>query len=341
MEPPKKRVMSLAQGKQALKDMGFDSLADALDEIKRLRTLLAHPASLQPLPDPAAASPADATAAADGADEGGGIASGADSASGAAKGSDAAASAAGTNNDSKRGTDAADGLADDGYDGGGGGDDDMPVVGAPDPEAKEPFTMRSALSYEMELEQMRVEQLRLKEKLATFDTGEDDDEDDGSAGFAMGKRHSRGRRGGRKGGYASLTNQDDDEEVGGGGGRGMDGFGGGEMAPVDFGIEGLLRVPLWRMLLQRLPWLVALLLFQSSSAAIMDSVESILSEHIVLTLFVPMLVGSAGNAGIQPGVVMTRALGAGECKGVPRRRRRRGMRGRRRDSNARSGREES
>ena len=39
---PKKRVMSLAQGKQALRDMGFESLADALDEIKRLRTLLAH-----------------------------------------------------------------------------------------------------------------------------------------------------------------------------------------------------------------------------------------------------------------------------------------------------------
>jgi len=74
-------------------------------------------------------------------------------------------------------------------------------------------------------------------------------------------------------------------------------------------------LPFWKLSLNRLPWLVGLLFLQSFSAAIMGSFEQLLEKHIIVTLFVPMLVGSGGNAGNQPGVMVTRALSTGEIKG--------------------------
>lgn len=63
-----------------------------------------------------------------------------------------------------------------------------------------------------------------------------------------------------------------------------------------------------KLLKDRLPWLVMLLLIQSSAAIIMGSFERLLDRHIVIAFFVPMIVGTGGNAGNQPGVMTTRAL---------------------------------
>jgi hypothetical protein len=245
--------MSLADGRRALRDLGFDSLRDALDEVKRLRQLLQHPATA-PAPDEVAEA---------GADEGGGDGSGG---GGEEKGDDTEVS--------------------------------EEVPGADDPP-RAPFTMRSALSYEHELEELRLKVDKLEASGGGGGVGGGgsfgvEDLEGGGGGAGAGhvvEKHGRGRKG-----YATLSTT---EEAGGDSGVGI------------FTVEGLLKVPLWHVLRQRLVWLVLLLLFQSSTAAIMDSVEDILSRHIVLTLFVPMLVGAAGNAGIQPGVVVTRALGAG------------------------------
>jgi len=76
-----------------------------------------------------------------------------------------------------------------------------------------------------------------------------------------------------------------------------------------------LTLPYWKLAMNRLPWLVGLLFLQSFSAAIMGGFEKLLENHIIVTLFVPMLVGSGGNAGNQPGVMVTRAVGTGEMKG--------------------------
>jgi len=54
-----------------------------------------------------------------------------------------------------------------------------------------------------------------------------------------------------------------------------------------------------------------LLLFQSVSAIIMHNFDEYLSANIVVAFFIPMLVGTGGNAGNQPGVTMTRALASG------------------------------
>jgi magnesium transporter len=73
-----------------------------------------------------------------------------------------------------------------------------------------------------------------------------------------------------------------------------------------------LNTPVYRLLMKRLPWLVSLLLIQSFSATILHAFESLLDKKIVLAVFVPMLVGTGGNAGNQPGVMVTRALATGQ-----------------------------
>jgi len=73
-------------------------------------------------------------------------------------------------------------------------------------------------------------------------------------------------------------------------------------------MEEYLKVPLWRHIRIRTPWLMFLLLLQSFSALIMGKFDDIFQRHIVIALFVTMIVGAGGNAGNQPGVMLTRAL---------------------------------
>lgn len=69
-----------------------------------------------------------------------------------------------------------------------------------------------------------------------------------------------------------------------------------------------------KMLRGRLPWLVVLLLLQSTAALVMRSFEDLLDRELVIAFFVPMIVGTGGNAGNQPGVAVTRALGLGGAR---------------------------
>jgi magnesium transporter len=84
-----------------------------------------------------------------------------------------------------------------------------------------------------------------------------------------------------------------------------------EMKPQDsHSLQYYLDKPIFQVLKQRLPWLVGLLVFQSFSASILGAFEDLLEKHLVISFFVPMIVGTGGNAGNQPGVMITRALGA-------------------------------
>ena len=69
--------------------------------------------------------------------------------------------------------------------------------------------------------------------------------------------------------------------------------------------------PFYFLLLKRLPWLLGLLLLQSFSASILHRYDAYLSTHAVFTFFVPMIVGTGGNAGNQCSVMVTRALALG------------------------------
>lgn len=92
--------------------------------------------------------------------------------------------------------------------------------------------------------------------------------------------------------------------------------GGKHVATEEGSLEEYFATPARVLLRERLPWLVGLLLLQSCAAIVMDSFESLLDRHLVIAFFVPMIVGTGGNAGNQPGVMTTRALARG---GVTRR----------------------
>lgn len=63
---------------------------------------------------------------------------------------------------------------------------------------------------------------------------------------------------------------------------------------------------------KRAGWLVALVLMNLASAAVLAIFEERLTEAIVLVFFIPLLVGGAGNAGTQAATLIIRALVTGD-----------------------------
>jgi len=75
-----------------------------------------------------------------------------------------------------------------------------------------------------------------------------------------------------------------------------------------------LRTGAWETWKSRIPWLMLLLLSATFTGAILSSYESALSKVAILTVFIPMLMGTAGNAGSQASVAVIRALSLGEVE---------------------------
>ncbi|WNO59943.1 magnesium transporter [Rheinheimera sp. MMS21-TC3] len=65
---------------------------------------------------------------------------------------------------------------------------------------------------------------------------------------------------------------------------------------------------------KRVFWLVILVFGNIFSGAGIAFYEGTISEHIALLFFLPLLIGSSGNAGAQSGTLMVRALATGEIK---------------------------
>ncbi|CAM9520727.1 unnamed protein product [Discosporangium mesarthrocarpum] len=63
---------------------------------------------------------------------------------------------------------------------------------------------------------------------------------------------------------------------------------------------------------ERGKWLLGLLVLQSTSSFVLDHYQSLLREHLVVTLFLTMLVGAGGNAGNQSAIKVIRGLATGE-----------------------------
>jgi magnesium transporter len=81
---------------------------------------------------------------------------------------------------------------------------------------------------------------------------------------------------------------------------------------VDFGPDGRTLRPKKTSgtlckLLNRLAWLVALMLILSSSSVILSRFQDLLASRPVLIGFIPVLIGTAGNAGSQLGVAVAKA----------------------------------
>ncbi|MBQ8388901.1 MAG: magnesium transporter [Clostridia bacterium] len=76
--------------------------------------------------------------------------------------------------------------------------------------------------------------------------------------------------------------------------------------------EPYLKVSATRAAAERLPWLLLLMLSSTFTGVIITAFESALASLVILTAFIPMLMGTGGNAGAQVSVTVTRALSLGE-----------------------------
>ena len=75
-----------------------------------------------------------------------------------------------------------------------------------------------------------------------------------------------------------------------------------------------LRSSIWELFKNRIPWLLLLMVSATFTGMIITSFEDALAAQVVLTAFIPMLMGTGGNSGSQSSVTIIRALSLGELK---------------------------
>ena len=87
-----------------------------------------------------------------------------------------------------------------------------------------------------------------------------------------------------------------------------------KMAGITPSDKPYLKVGVIETWLSRVPWLMLLMLSATFTGAIISSYEEALSNLVILTSFIPMLMGTAGNAGGQSSVTVIRALSLGDVE---------------------------
>lgn len=87
-----------------------------------------------------------------------------------------------------------------------------------------------------------------------------------------------------------------------------------KMAAITPGDKPYMRTGVWETFKARFPWLLLLMVSSVFTQAIITSFEEALSVCAVLTAFIPMLMGTGGNAGGQASVTIIRGLSLGEIE---------------------------
>ena len=85
----------------------------------------------------------------------------------------------------------------------------------------------------------------------------------------------------------------------------------GGMTPSE---KSYLRSTPWDLFKNRVPWLLLLMVSATFTGMIITSFESALAQVVVLTAFIPMLMGTGGNSGSQSSVTVIRALSLNELR---------------------------
>ena len=75
-----------------------------------------------------------------------------------------------------------------------------------------------------------------------------------------------------------------------------------------------LKTGIFATVKNRIPWLFVLMVSATFTGAIISSFENKLKSVVVLTAFIPMLMGTGGNSGNQSSVTIIRGLSLGEIK---------------------------
>ena len=86
------------------------------------------------------------------------------------------------------------------------------------------------------------------------------------------------------------------------------------MAAITPSDKPYLKTGVFETWLNRIPWLMLLMLSATFTGAIISHYESALENLVILTAFIPMLMGTAGNAGGQTSVTIIRALSLGDVE---------------------------
>ncbi len=87
-----------------------------------------------------------------------------------------------------------------------------------------------------------------------------------------------------------------------------------KMAAITPSEEPYLKTPVLKLFKSRIPWLMLLMFTATFTGMIISSFESALAAKVVLTVFIPMLMGTGGNCGSQSSTTVIRALSLGEIK---------------------------
>ncbi|MBR4013999.1 MAG: magnesium transporter [Clostridia bacterium] len=85
----------------------------------------------------------------------------------------------------------------------------------------------------------------------------------------------------------------------------------GAIVPSD---KPYLKIGVFETWLKRIPWLLVLMISAAFTGSIITHYESALAQVVILTAFIPMLMGSGGNAGGQASVTIIRSLSLGEVR---------------------------
>ena len=75
-----------------------------------------------------------------------------------------------------------------------------------------------------------------------------------------------------------------------------------------------LKSGVFELFKNRIPWLMLLMVSATFTGLIITSFEDALATQVVLTAFIPMLMGTGGNSGSQSSVTVIRSLSLGELK---------------------------
>lgn len=87
-----------------------------------------------------------------------------------------------------------------------------------------------------------------------------------------------------------------------------------KMAAIVPSDKPYMRTGVWETFQKRIPWLLLLMVSAAFTGAIITSFEEALSVHAALIAFIPMLMGTGGNAGGQASVTVIRGLSLGEIE---------------------------
>ncbi|MBR6523817.1 MAG: magnesium transporter [Clostridia bacterium] len=87
-----------------------------------------------------------------------------------------------------------------------------------------------------------------------------------------------------------------------------------KMAAILPGDKPYLKTSAFELFKSRVPWLLLLMLSASFTTMIIRSFENALAAHVILTSFIPMLMGTGGNSGSQASVTIIRGLSLGEIE---------------------------